>query len=188
MSWSSDLVKYASAALEAEDRRLRLLYCTSAEKIRETPTVCLLNEHEITGVIIATVASRLFDYGASLLREKPYPAPSKQRADFAVKEDGPGKNWAYIEVKRYRNNGGKRKVGMDVVKLQNITDQVQRWVLIYRLATPPAPNRKNTKSLDEILSANFPEFKEKHLDSFDTINKDSMATKFELALCKVKNR
>lgn len=185
MSWSSDLVKYATAALEAEDRRLRLLYCTSADKICETPAICLLNEHEITGIIIAVVASRLFRYGDSLRREEKYPDPSNQRADFAVKEDGPGTNWAYVEVKGYKNLNGKSGVAKDIDKLQGIKIKVQRWVLIYRLATPSARGKK----IEEILSKNFPNyFSDTYFDRFETVNTTGKKTCFEIAFCRIRNK
>lgn len=185
MTWPPALVKYASASLEAEDRRLRLLYCTSPDNIRSTPAICLLNEHEITGVIVAAIASRLFKYGDSLQREKQYPGTSKKRADFAVKEPGRGKNWAFVEVKKYTNRRGKRHVAMDASKLLGIQTKAQRWILLYRVATPSS---KNTQELTQLLDKNYPGlFDETCSDSFEIANKDFNQTKFELAFCRVKN-
>ncbi len=185
-TWPRDLVHYASASLEAEDRRLRLLYSVKPESIRSTRAICLLNEYEITGVIIAAVASRLFDYGTSLLREKPYPSGSKKRADFAVKPIGRGKNWAYIEVKRYGGKG-KDAIRIEAVKLRGIKLRVQRWLLLYRWATPGP----KTKSLRNLLKKNYDGYfkeKETYEDSFQTVHKGGKLTNFELVLCRLRRR
>lgn len=183
-AWPNSLVKFAAASLEAEDRRLRLLYSTDPNRIRDTPAICLLNEHEITGVVVAAIASRLFSYGDSLVRESPYPQPSRKRADFAVKEPGPGKNWAYVEVKRYSNSGGKRHVGNDAEKLRDIQVKVQRWLLLYRVASPS----EKKQSLTQLLEKNYPDlFREIHTDDFRIANKEAIQTNFELAFCRLKN-
>lgn len=183
MTWQPKLLKLASASLEAEDRRLRLLYCSDLHKIRETPAICLLNEHEITGVIIAAIASRLFVYGESLIREAPYPE-SYQRADFAVKEDGQGKNWAFVEVKRYNNLSGKSNIEKDVAKLREIEYKVQRWLLLYRVATPQS---SRSYTLSELIDKNWSShFVEIHADKFTTINSAAVETNFELAFCRVR--
>jgi hypothetical protein len=190
--WRKALINFASAALHAEELRLRVLYSQSAEVIDKTPALSTLSEKEIVGVIYAAIATRLPGVKA-ISRETPYPKKPgrskdpRQFADLCIEESGRGKNPAYIEVKKYSNGRGKRGFENDARKLGDIPIKTQRLILFYRFETPGQDTKR--QSLLELIEKNDKDFigrfRIKNMP-FDAVSRSGELTKFELALVVIK--
>ena len=153
MSWADELVPIAKWALMSEDLRHRYIYARTGTELAETPGVARALETTIVLSIYAAALGKGFIAEETVDHERPYPGPdgqNKKRADLAFKDEGPGQNWAYVEVKHY-GWPGAADVRSDVDKLREISQKSQRWILVYRV------RRSDTHAnpLGTLLEENF---------------------------------
>lgn len=117
-SWPVDLLRVTAWALRREDLRHQFLYATKAEELLHAPGVAkALETTVVTSIFEAAKAIRIGGV-RDIVHECPYPGQhgkNPERADLALKESGPGKNWHYIEAKHYRT-GADIKNDMDKLK------------------------------------------------------------------------
>lgn len=157
MTWRDDLVPIVEWALRLQDLRHRFLFSPRAVDVMTTPGLAWTAEASVVlGIYEAALGKGYID-GVTIGYEKKYPSNRRKgkginpkRADLAFKDPGKGKNWAYVEVKPYRQDGRKR-VANDIQKLRSIKQRSQRWVLVYRVRSVNGKNH----SLETLLIRNF---------------------------------
>lgn len=187
MEWPAKLIEISFWALKNEDLRHRYIYSKSAEDLRKTPGIAFCLETSAVLSIFEAALGKGFTLDTTISREKNYPdsngSDSKKRADLAIKDIGQGQNWAYVEVKKYVNRGGKNAIAKDLSKLKAITRKCQRWMLIYRIRTS-----KESNKIEALLKKNFSayfDFRTLHVLEFDTLTKSGRNSKCEIALCRI---
>jgi hypothetical protein len=136
VTWINAFLNVAATAMQREDLRQRLIYAESPDELPYWPGI--VNALETTAVLAIFEASFSMRQGGQWIgHEESYPnkgATNPKRSDLAFKEAGRGKNYRYVEVKKYALDA----VREDIVKLGTITKRAQRWMLIYRVAKPTA--------------------------------------------------
>lgn len=153
MSWMEDLLSLADWAMQNQDLRYRFLYAKSAKSLDTTPGIINALETSIVLAIYEAAIAKGYNDGVTIAYERAYPEETNRnprRADLAFKDPGVGKNWAYVEVKCYGQNG-KSAISGDIDKLNTIEHKSQRWILVYRVRAEEG----RTKELGDLLEKNF---------------------------------
>jgi len=182
MAWSDDFMALAHWALQSEDLRHRLMGADTPSDIDSTPGIAWAYEGTLVQAILQAAIFKGYRWGKTVSFEEPYPGErdgNGPRADLAFKDAGRGKNWAYIEVKRYSAPQG---INDDIEKLRTIKGRAQRWVFTYRVR-----KRRGTKSLEELLGRNFQnDLMVIEARSFPTFTLEGEEGLCELALARVR--
>jgi hypothetical protein len=154
-NWQDDLISLATWALKSLDVRYSYLYAEKAKEVLESPGILFALETSFVLAIYEAAIGKGYVGWKTIEHEKPYPGEegkNPRRADLALKEEGRGKNWIYVEVKYYAENG-KYQIGMDIEKLKSIDRRSQRWMVIYRVR----PKEGSSRTLEQLLKRNFNE-------------------------------
>lgn len=189
MTWIDDFLPLAKWALHSQDLRHQYLYAVDASKVTATPGIDWTFEATVILAIYEAALGKGYRENETIGYEKAYPHSSAhkrrgnpKRADLAFKDSGQGKNWCYIEVKKY-GASGKYWVKHDIDKLRSIKQKSQRWMFVYRVRK----NGSKSPCLDVLLSRNFKSDLNVHAPlSFPTIaNEESESGVCEFCLAKV---
>lgn len=188
MSWPEELIQISRWALQNEDSRHRYIYSKNATEINITPGISSCLETSAVLSIFEACLGKGYVLEKTIEREKRFPdfnsEACKKRADLAFRNSGKGQNWAYVEVKKYNNIGGKSAIENDVAKLKSIDKKCQRWMLIYRIKT-----NSEAHTLESLFEKNFSSvfcFKSLLQANFPTITKKGFDSICEIALCRIK--
>jgi hypothetical protein len=191
MTWSDDLASLAKWAIQTEDLRHRFLYASSAAELEKTPGITQALETSVVLSIYEAARRMRYEAGKTVAYERAYPgeiSKNPKRADLAFKEPGPGKNWAYVEVKYY-GLPGKKAISDDIKKLRSIKQSSQRWILCYRVRPSLTDKKRGKKAgtLEDLLKKNFnEELKIVVKKSVSTIGDDSRFAVCDIVLAKVQ--
>lgn len=153
MSWCDEFLHIARWALMSEDLRHRYIFAASAGDLPTTPGIAKALETTAVLALYQAALGKGYIARSTVDHERRYPGIENQnppRADLAFKDEGPGQNWAYVEVKQYKMTG-YADVARDVNKLKRITQRTQRWLFVYRV------RREDThaRNLADLLKDNF---------------------------------
>lgn len=159
MRWPDDILALTGWALRHQDLRHQYIYSGKASDLKTTPGIAAALEVTVILAIYEAALGKGYIEGKTAGYEKPYPAVRKpkqmkkanpKRADLAFKDPGTGKNWGYVEVKKYGGNG-KFWVQHDIDKLKSIEQKSQRWMIVYRVR----PQEGKSQKLKAMLLKNF---------------------------------
>jgi len=188
LNWPEELIEISRWALQNEDSRHRYIYSKSAKDLSSTPGISNCLETSAVLSIFEASLGKGYVLGGTIDREKGFPdycgKETNKRADLAFRNKGVGQNWAYVEVKKYANRGGKGVIEKDIEKLKCIETKCQRWMLIYRIKT-----HSEARTLKSLLDKNFSnevDFSTLHEAEFQTITKKGFDSVCEIALCRIK--
>lgn len=151
--WQKDLISIAAWAIKSLDVRYSYLYAETAKDVLKAPGIAFALETSVVLAIYEASIGKGYIGWRTIEHEKSYPGEegkNPRRADLAIKEEGVGKNWVYIEVKCY-GDSGKYQIGSDIDKLKSIEKRSQRWMLIYRIR----PIEGKSSELHKLLRKNF---------------------------------
>lgn len=189
VNWIKDLICSAEWAFRQEDLRHQFIHAQKASDLQSVPGIAKCLETTLVLAIYEACLGKGFVDGKTIAYEKSYPGRhARKRADLALKDGGKGKNWGYVEVKRYSAGGDGIK--KDVHKLRKIKIRAQRWVLIYRIRQKKG-KKKFTTELKQLLEKHFKnDLKgiDKNYRSFETISKHETPGICEICLAKLKRR
>ena len=188
MDWTDELIQLSRWALQNEDSRHRYIYSKSASELNVTPGISNCLETSAVLSIFEACLGKGYILDKTIAREKPFPdyngSFSHKRADLAFRKVGKGQNWAYVEVKKYGNRGGKSAIEKDITKLRSIRGKCQRWLLVYRIRT-----NSGSTELQQLLKKNFIDeldFNTLRQANFQTVTKKGFDSVCEIALCRIK--
>lgn len=152
MEWEDEFIHLAEWALSQEELRHRYIYAHKGSALASTPGIDRALEVTVILAIYQTALGKGYIAGSTVEYEKAYPGVggNPPRADLAFKNKGRGKNWAYIEAKRY-GAFGKSHVQKDIAKLSTLSQRSQRWLFIYRVRRID----RAVADLETILRRNF---------------------------------
>lgn len=185
MSWESDLLSLAQWAFQIQDMRHRYLYAETAESVAITPGIAWCLETVAVLAIYEAAIGKGYKRDKTIGYEKPYPGSdgkNPKRSDLAFKSPGRGKNWAFVEVKRYQQFG-KNNIECDLEKLKGITTKCQRWILTYKIYSKEG----RFQTLESLLKKNFSFDLEVYgTTKFETVTEEFREGYCEICLVKVK--
>ncbi len=188
MTWENDLLDISQWAMQSLDLRYRYIYSKTAKDLSGTPGLAICLENAVVFAIYEAARGKSYTSGWAVEHEKQYPSIggiNPKRSDLAFKAPGKGKNWAYVEVKKY-DTAGKAKVTKDIEKLQLLTG-VQRWILAYRIR----PSDSNAFLLADLLIRNFDGSDGQKLEihgsrEFNTLTKEGEYGICDICLARIK--
>ena len=154
MSWIDDFIPLAEWSLRQQDLRHRYLFASNAASVMLSSGIERTLETMVVLSIYEAALGKGYQDKKTIGYERAYPnsdGKNPKRADLAFKDNGKGKNWAYIEVKYYGSTG-KAFVQNDINKLRGIEQRLQRWVFVYRVRKA----KGTSQPLQSLLSKNFP--------------------------------
>jgi hypothetical protein len=188
LGWPEELIQISRWALQNEDSRHRYIYSKSASELHVTAGISNCLETSAVLSIFEACLGKGYILGKTIDREKKLPdfegEQCTKRADLAFRKSGKGQNWAYVEVKKYGNRGGKIAIEKDISKLKSIEKKCQRWMLIYRIKT-----NSEAHTLEYLLNKNFVhafDFDSLSIVEFQTITKKGFDSVCEIAVCRIK--
>lgn len=165
--------------------RHKYLYADTPKELAFTPGLAWCLETVAVLSIFEAAIGKGYKQDITIGYEKPYPGDegkNPKRSDLAFKERGQGKNWAYVEVKNYGQNG-KGKIESDIRKLKSIEKRSQRWMLIYRVRSTEG----GSQPLSDLIEKNFKSKLElEHCEQFESIAYNYEDGLCEICLAKVK--
>lgn len=153
MEWQTEIAQIIGWALRYQDLRHQYIYSKDASELKHAPGIADALEVTIILAIFEAAIGKGFVEGSTVGYEVPYPNSTHnnpRRADLAFKDEGQGKNWRYVEVKSYGNNG-KAAIQKDIDKLKSIKKRAQRWLIVYRVR----PTDGKSPPLERLLASNF---------------------------------
>ena len=187
MSWTESFIELALWALQNQDARHRFLFASSADDISNTPGVSYGLETTVVLAIYEAAIAKGFKDGATVAYEVAYPGVTGRnppRADLAFKDEGPGRNWCYVEAKRY-DYTSRARILSDIDKLKGIKQRSQRWMFLFRVR----PTEGKSPGLAALLEKNFGSslvLDESLMRCFQANADYSVPGICELALCRVR--
>jgi hypothetical protein len=187
MGWIKDFPVLAEWAMQIQDLRHRFLYAESAAQLMTSPGIAYTYETMASLAIYEAALGKGYRDAITVECEKPYPgdtARNSRRADLAFKDPGPGKVWAYIEVKCL-DYSGKRGINNDIEKLRSIGQRAQRWLYVYRVRSLDKKKPHLAETLAERFGIDLEVIDDR---KFSTISgNDNSAAVCELCFARVKS-
>lgn len=151
MTIHEDFIALTEWTLRMQDLRHSYIRAENACEVMRSPGLEWALETSITLAIYEAALGKSYKHQKTIAYEQPYPNSKKNqnppRADLAIKKDGRGQNWSYIEVKYWNPEAIRR----DIKKLKKIKKRAQRWILTYRLRK----DSNRVQTLEVLLQKNF---------------------------------
>ena len=184
MTWRDEFLPLAEWAFRMQDLRHAYTQAQSATQVMRSPGIEWALEATLVLAIYEAALGKGYKPKRTIHYEKPYPGTrngkNPPRADLAMKDSGPGQNWAFIEVKSWNLNNVKK----DVEKLRGITTRAQRWIFVYRVRGTSG----HKQSLKRLIERGFErEFDSITYKKFGTVtSKDGGRAVCELAFARLR--
>ena len=179
MTWENDLLDISQWALQSLDLRYRYIFSKTAKDLSGTPGLSICLENAVVFAIYEAARGKSYTSCWAVEHEKPYPAGdgiNPKRSDLAFKAPGKGKNWAYVEVKKY----DKGEIAKDIEKLQSLNG-IQRWILAYRIR----PSDGNAFSIADLLKRNFDGSDGQKIEIYDSREFNTLTKEYEYGICDI---
>jgi hypothetical protein len=110
-TWKLELLSLSKWALQLLDYEHRIITVDSPTDIDKAPGVAMQIETQVVFCVYKAVVLKGSRSKYAIRHEEPYPnedGKNPRRADLAIKENGKGKNWVFIEVKCYGTDWRKK--------------------------------------------------------------------------------